>query len=155
MENKRYPSLAELMTLKGNARRGRKVFRSKKAACTTCHAVEGAGREVGPNLAEAGDRFDRRELFDAILNPSAGIAQGFEAVMIDTEDFRSITGFIRVDGETVVIQDTAGQSHAIPREEIISRRKLTLSVMPDNIALGIAPQRLADLVTYLQSLSRR
>ncbi len=37
----------------------------------------------------------------------------------------------------------------IPVKEIASRQKQTLSLMPDNIALGLTPQALVNLVEFL------
>lgn len=46
-------------------------------ACTACHAFEGTGGQIGPDLSPIGARRDRAYLRRAILDPNAEIAQGF------------------------------------------------------------------------------
>ena len=53
-----------------------------------------------------------------------------------------------------MLKDTSGERHVIPAAEIVSRTKQKVSTMPDNVALGLAPQDLADLVAFLASNPR-
>jgi hypothetical protein len=43
----------------------------------------------------------------------------------------------------------------IPVKEIASRQKQTLSLMPDNIAVGLTPQELVDVVEFLVAAERQ
>ncbi|MFO0981092.1 MAG: PVC-type heme-binding CxxCH protein [Planctomycetota bacterium] len=149
----RYPPIDDLLALAGDAGAGRQVFLGSRAACTSCHRIGTDGRDIGPELSRIGDKYDRRTLLDAILNPSAAILTGYETQLIELDDGESLTGFIiGDDGDTVTLKDTAGVRRTLAKQTIHSRQQLELSVMPDNIALGLEPQELADLVAYLQSL---
>jgi putative membrane-bound dehydrogenase-like protein len=144
------PSVAELAKLPGDPRNGQRVFFSATANCATCHTIRGRGGDIGPDLTQVRAKYGANEIFDAILNPSAAIAFGFDTWMLATEDERLYSGFVLADGDTVVIKDTGGKRTALEKGEIVSRRKSKLSSMPDNVALGLKPQELADVVAFLR-----
>lgn len=47
-------------------------------ACIGCHAIDGAGPPIGPSFDGIGSRLTRNQIREAILNPNATIAKGFE-----------------------------------------------------------------------------
>jgi putative membrane-bound dehydrogenase-like protein len=143
------PSVKELAALAGDPKHGAKVFFGSEAQCSRCHAFRARGADIGPDLTNIRTKYAKPELLDAILNPSAAIAFGYDTWLVETTDGQLISGFILADGDTVVIKDTSGKRVVVPASEIASRTKQKLSVMPDNIALGLAPQDLADVVAML------
>ncbi len=46
--------------------------------CDACHAITGEGGDLGPNLSKIGAQRDRAYLRQALLDPNAVIADGFE-----------------------------------------------------------------------------
>ena len=73
------PPLAELVKMPGNAAKGAVIFRRENVGCIKCHQVLDEGRDIGPALSEIGTKLPKEALFEAILDPSAGISMGFEA----------------------------------------------------------------------------
>ena len=70
----------------GDVTRGRAIFfAADKAGCAQCHSVDGSGNKAGPDLFAVGDKFPRRELIDAIIEPNLTIAVGYEATLIETK----------------------------------------------------------------------
>src|ERR1051325_11702011 len=62
----------------GDPERGKTIFNfHQMGACFKCHSVDGSASKAGPDLFAAGDKFPRRELINAILEPSAAIAIGY------------------------------------------------------------------------------
>jgi len=49
-----------------------------KFGCSVCHDLDGSGAEVGPKLGGIGARIGRDGVREAILDPNATIAKGFE-----------------------------------------------------------------------------
>jgi len=145
------PPIEKLAAMKGDATRGRAVFFSDTAGCIRCHTIGGEGRDVGPDLSAIRTKFARPELLDAILNPSASIAFGYEPWLIRTRDGQVYSGFILADGESVVLKESSGEQHTFPADAIVRRTRQSLSVMPDNVALGLSAQELADLVEFLMA----
>ena len=150
-EGTAYPTVKELLTLGGDAERGRRIFFGEKAKCHSCHSHSGRGTDLGPDLTAIRIKYERPQVLDAVLNPSAAISFGYESWLIETADGRMNTGFILADGETIILKDTNGKKHVIPAEHIVFRRRQRLSAMPDNVATGLDPQELMDVVSFLRA----
>lgn len=48
-----------------------------KYICTACHSVAGSESPVGPDLNTVGDRLDREQISQSIIDPNAVVAEGF------------------------------------------------------------------------------
>ncbi len=140
-------ALAETAARAGDAVRGQVRFAT---ACATCHRVEGAGGEVGPDLAGIGRKFDRPGLVEAIVNPGAGVALGFDATLIITKEGVPTIGILQADGATVSIRDGYGRIVSFDQNDIAARVPLKPSLMPDPPALALTEQDVADIATYLR-----
>ncbi len=125
---------------------GKKLF---STYCTTCHKHGQQGNEIGPDLTLIHKKFDKVGLLDAIINPSAGMAFGYEPWMVTTKKGTTYYGFLISDGPALVIKDVAGQQHAIKSEQIISRKQMTTSIMPTPDSFQLKEKDLADLVGFL------
>src|SRR5437773_3385970 len=67
----------------GDAARGKELFADeRRAACAKCHSVDGTGSKAGPDLFAVGDKFPRRELIAAVLEPSEAIAVGYGTTIV-------------------------------------------------------------------------
>ena len=107
---------------------------------------------MGPDLSEIGTKYDRAGLLDQVLNPSAAIALGYEPWIVRTKKGDTYAGFVLADSEAALtLKDTSGRKVIVPTAEIDRRVKQKLSVMPDNVALGLKPQEIADLLAFLRS----
>ena len=146
---------AQILRLHGDARSGQRLFFGERARCYSCHRFYERGAEIGPDLSTVALKYGAGELLESILNPSAAIAFGYDAWMVETGDGQLFTGFVSSDnGRHLVLKDTTGRLEVIPSETIESRTKQKLSVMPDNAAMGLSEQELADLLEFLRSNPR-
>jgi len=144
------PSVAELSRVEGSSARGAELFFGK-ATCGQCHAFHGRGADIGPDLSTVRQKYAPEALLDAMLNPSSGIAFGYDTWLVETKDEELYTGFvIRDDESELVLRDTTGRRHAIPKDEIAARARQSVSAMPDGVALGLAPQEIADVLALLR-----
>jgi putative membrane-bound dehydrogenase-like protein len=143
-------SSSNILRLKGDITKGKENFDNK---CTTCHKIEDTGNDIGPKLATVGEKFDKTALLDAILNPSAAIAFGYEPVMIKTKKGQTFYGFLLSEGVTTVIKDMSGNQQVIISKDIQSKQQMQTSMMPDANALGLNEQDLANITSYLLSLN--
>ena len=148
------PSVEALLALRGDAGRGRELFLDPRAQCSTCHSFEHGGRrrggDIGPDLTGVRTKLDAARIFDAILNPSAEIAHGFETWLLETRDGALLGGFVLADGPTVILKDTQGKRHALAAGDVVARTRERVSTMPDGVAAGLTDQELADLVAFLR-----
>jgi cytochrome c551/c552 len=48
-----------------------------KYICTACHSITGSVSPVGPDLNTVGDRLDREQISQSIIDPNAVVAEGY------------------------------------------------------------------------------
>jgi putative membrane-bound dehydrogenase-like protein len=134
----------------GDVARGHDVYASKKAACTTCHAMAYAGGQFGPDLTRIGGIRQPRDLLEAILLPSASFVRSYEPVTVVTVDGRTASGILRDQTATEIVVQTGPSTHErIPRDAVESIEPGTVSPMPRGYDTLLTPQELADLVAFL------
>jgi putative heme-binding domain-containing protein len=106
-------------------------------------------------LSEIGSKLTREALYQAILEPSAGISFGFEAFTLTLKDGDEAYGLIASETpEEVTLKAVGGILTRYKKSEIASRQKSTLSIMPAGLEAGMTTQELVDLVEYLGSLKK-
>lgn len=136
----------------GNWRKGRDVFNNNAAAqCVRCHAVRGAGGQVGPALDNIANILTRQEILDALIEPSKRLAPGYGTVTLTLKDGQTATGILLGENEEEI---TLRTSDAEPLEIAISRitkRENSISAMPAAGKL-ISKRELRDLMEFLGSL---
>ncbi|OYW73745.1 MAG: dehydrogenase, partial [Verrucomicrobia bacterium 12-59-8] len=142
------PTGAEIAQLPGDAKRGQTAM----AVCFTCHKVGQMGVEYGPDLSTFGKQQPSEVIANAIAHPSADISHGFEGSEIKTRDGLTISGMILSSGDPVMIKCMGGLVQTVPKERIASIQKMTRSLMYQPQQLGLTPQAISDIVTYLKSL---
>jgi putative membrane-bound dehydrogenase-like protein len=141
------PAVAQIAMLSGNSQKGQTVF---KTYCITCHRHGQQGADVGPELTQIYQKFDKNSLLDNIIYPNAGIAFGYEPWLITTKKGQTYYGFLVSDGaDALVVKGIKGQKHTILASDVFSRRQYKTSLMPDPTALGMSNQQLADLTAFL------
>jgi putative heme-binding domain-containing protein len=137
----------------GDPKRGKALFASPQTNCASCHKVHGQGGDAGPDLSQVGGKFDRTHLIESILDPSAEIAQGYHATVIETKSGRVFTGIVKAESPTAVtLLDAGGKRVTVALRDIESRAVSKVSLMPAGLADGLTPAEFTDLVAYLATL---
>jgi putative membrane-bound dehydrogenase-like protein len=138
----------------GEIQRGRDLFfGNKKAICATCHAVQGQGGRIGPDLSKIGAIRTPRDLLEAIVLPSVSFARGYEAFTAVTASGQVHTGVItRETPEAIYLFSTDRVETRVLRAEVESLAQSTVSIMPEGMEAQLNQQELADLIAFLQSL---
>ena len=132
----------------GDQERGRTVF-SKQ--CAHCHRVAGAGNQVGPDLAEAGDRPVDRLVTD-IIDPNHSIEARWESTIVITSDGEALEGLLDTSGlGSVVLCRPGGERRTVPRDQIETLRGTGMSLMPVGFGRQLSAPELADLIAFLRS----
>ena len=142
------PSTADLVKLKGDAKRGQAAI----AICYTCHKVGDAGIEFGPDLTTFGQQQPTEVIINAIANPSADISHGFEGSKVVTKEGLVITGMVLSNGDPLIIKCMGGVVQTVPADRIQSVEPLGRSLMYDPANLALTPEAIADITAYLKSL---
>ena len=147
------PAVAELAKRGGDAGKGQTVYMTY---CFTCHQVNGVGVDFGPALSEIGSKLAKEAMYDAILNPSAGISFGYEGWEVKMKDGTTWVGMVasETDGE-LLLKVPGGVLQKCAKGEVLSRTKLTASLMTPNLHTVIPEGDLVDLVEYLMTLKKK
>jgi putative heme-binding domain-containing protein len=149
------PPISELAKLRGDARNGAAVFRREAVGCPKCHQVNGQGVDFGPNLSEIGTKLAREAIYEAILDPSAGIAFGYEAWQLTLKDGDEAYGLIVSEtADEITLKAVGGVVTHYRKSDIAERTKQKLSIMPTGLEQAMTTQELVDLVEYLTSLRK-
>jgi putative membrane-bound dehydrogenase-like protein len=141
-------SYYESTILKGSVARGKDVF---SKTCTVCHQMEGAGRPFGPDLLSVSNQ-TRINLLTMILDPNNNIAPGYDGYFIETSEGRTLSGILGNETSSGVMLHTPdGKEETIRRDNIVTLRPMTTSLMPEGLEAGLTKQDIADLLEYLKN----
>ena len=139
--------------LKGDAARGREVFRKN---CTACHRLESTGYEVGANLMAALRNKSKEALLIDILDPSREVDPRYLNYQATTTSGRLVSGILAVETPTsITLRRGVKAEDTILRSQIEELRATTKSLMPEEFEKQIDKQQMADLIEYLQELDPR
>ena len=135
---------------RGTVARGRDLF---AGLCLTCHAVNGQGANIGPNLSGAG-AMGIEALLRNILTPNVQLESGYYRYDAELQNGGEIvSGFlVSQNADAVVIRAIGAHDRTIPRKEL---KKLTMtkkSLMPEGLLDGLPPESVRDLFAYLRVL---
>ncbi len=145
--------VSELAKRTGDVTKGQVVYMTY---CFTCHQVNGVGVDFGPALSEIGSKLAKEAMYDAILNPSAGISFGFEGWEVTMKDGTVWTGMIASETDAEVsLKVPGGILQKCAKGEITGRKKLAVSLMTPKLGTVIPEADLVDLVEYLGSLKKK
>lgn len=137
----------------GDAAKGRAIFFNNAAVyCQRCHKLDGQGGEVGPEMNGIGARQTRDYLLEAITHPNARIAEGYQSVILNTLDGKTVTGVLRKKDDKAYTMVTADNKViVVPRDDVDSE-KPDKSAMPDDLHKKLSKRELRDVVEFLAGL---
>lgn len=134
----------------GDQKAGRAVFHDLEATrCTRCHNLGGTGGNAGPALDGIGKKLNRDQLLEALITPSARIAEGFGTVMLETKDGDTFVGVVakEQDGKVTIVS-ASGESSDVPSADISKRTPMAASAMPP-MGGPLNRRQIRDLIEFL------
>jgi quinoprotein glucose dehydrogenase len=138
----------------GDKKLGKVLFAEKaEAGCLRCHKVNGEGGDVGPDLAGLAQRMNREQILQAIIDPNATIAAGYENTMLALQNGEVVTGLLSAesDAEFTLASLTDGSRRQVKKADVKERTKIP-SAMPPGLGDVLGKRGLRDVVEYLSSL---
>jgi putative heme-binding domain-containing protein len=132
----------------GSWARGRKVFFGEQAACSKCHAINGRGGDIGPDLSNLVHR-DYPSVLRDIEQPSFAINPDHLTYVIHLKDGRTLTGVVKTAGDRLRIGDTKGIISEIAKDDVEEMTPSAVSTMPEGMPKELGPERMRDLMTFL------
>ncbi len=147
-------SLLAAVAAGGDPARGEAVFRRKETRCLACHAVGGAGGQVGPSLESVGAGAPVDYLLDSLYEPGKAIKENYHAVVVATSDGRVVSGIkVRQTGGELVLRDADDREVAIPLSAV-EEQKPGGSLMPAGLVEQLTRGEVVDLVRFLSELGK-
>jgi putative heme-binding domain-containing protein len=134
--------------------RGELVYRLAANACQKCHAIAGAGGQVGPDLVSIGASAQVDYLVESILLPNKAVKEGYHSLSVVTVDGLVYSGIrVRETDRELVLRTAEDRLVTIPRDTI-DEQAAGISLMPAGLAENLTRQELVDVVRFLSELGR-
>lgn len=137
----------------GDAEVGEKIFKEHAIAqCFRCHRVRGLGGEAGPDLSDAGKRLDRRYLLEAIVDPNAKIAHGFDSLICTMTSGDIKAGVLKKETAVELTLQPPGMALETLKKAEIKTRDVAPSGMPPGLGEMLTKRELRDVLEYIANL---
>jgi putative heme-binding domain-containing protein len=138
--------------------RGAALFR--ELACVQCHAVDGQGGRVGPDMAElrkelAGGERKPEDVLRSMVEPSAAIEDRYRTQVVALASGETITGVVVEETDDVLTLSTnplapeGATVRTIPKVEIEERAGSQVSIMPQGLLNTLQRDEVLELLHYV------
>jgi len=142
------------MAKKSDPARGEAVYRRKDLSCLKCHALGGAGGQVGPDLSSIGASAQPDYLLESLLEPNKAIKENYHSLVVVTTENKVFNGVkVRQNKDELVLRDAEDKEVVIPARAI-EEQSQGKSLMPEGLTDSLTRQELLDLVRYLTELGK-
>jgi putative heme-binding domain-containing protein len=135
----------------GDSARGRALFEGA-GNCASCHAVNGKGPRVAPDLGDIGALRTAELIHRTLLDPAGSMLPAIRPVRAVTRDGKVINGR-RLNEDTYTVQLIDEQEHllSLTKADLREYTVLKTTSMP-SYKDKFSAQELTDLEAYLLSL---
>jgi putative membrane-bound dehydrogenase-like protein len=141
----------DVLKMKADARRGKKVF---KKNCAVCHRLENEGVEVGPDLLSALRTKTPDTLLNDILDPSREVDPRYINYLVTTKAGRSFSGMIAAEtSSSITLRRAEKAEDTLLRSQIDDIQATAKSLMPEELEKQMSKQELADVIAYLRAVA--
>lgn len=138
----------------GDAARGELVYRRADLRCIACHAINGAGGKVGPDMMAIGASAPADYIAESLLLPNAKVKEGFHTLNVLTKAGKAVSGIAVSESATeLVLRDAEGKEIAIAKDQI-DERTPGHSLMPAALLDNLFDYELNDLTRFLIELGK-
>lgn len=137
--------------------KGRQAF--VDAQCLACHRFGLEGGGVGPDLTAVSARFSRRDVLEAILDPSKVVSEQFQNTSVWLKNGDDHTGrLVNETADTLVLVPNQLQPDTkltVKKADVTKRAFSKLSPMPAGLADALTKEDILDLLAFIESAGRR
>lgn len=156
-------TVADLVPALDQVAKGRDFAKGQKLygelLCAQCHLFAGRGGEakggaVGPDLTAVGSRFARKDILEAIIEPSKAISEQYASFLFTMNDGSMVGGQIAEENHyllTLITDPISGTKVNYPKGKVVKREMSTVSLMPPGLLYSCTQEDILDLLAYLES----
>ncbi|MEQ8683703.1 MAG: c-type cytochrome [Imperialibacter sp.] len=136
-----------------NFQQGKDMFAATR--CVSCHAMQGEGGGIGPDLTQLGTRFSKKDMLEAIIDPNKVVSDQYASTVFTMKDGSSIVG--RLTNETdeayVIFQNPFApeSTRTIPKSDVVSTKYSYVSLMFPGLVNRLNEEELKDLLAYIMA----
>ena len=136
----------EIAKLAGDPAKGKTTI----LRCTMCHEVNGVGANFGPRLEGWAAKQSTSAIIHAIVNPSQGIAHGFQGTEYVLKNGEILHGITESRGDPELVLSQGGLTQMIPKSKVKKSSRMKRSLMLSAEQLALTAQDVADIVAYMK-----
>lgn len=130
-----------------DTKRGGELFAQ---LCATCHRVNGAGFEVGPDLRLAFQRAEETMIRD-LLRPSDALTSSYETYVLHLREGEELRGILVSESATsITLRMAGGKEERVLRRDLAKVESSPVSLMPEGFGEALNPQDCANLLGWLR-----
>jgi len=126
---------------------GKQIFQQ---VCAVCHAMNGVGGKLGPDLAGSW-RNGVSYFLENIVDPNAVVGEQFQLNVITRRDGTVLSGIVEQDSGSAITIRTITEAVIVPKGEIKERQKLAQSLMPPGLLEALPERKVIELLKFLMS----
>jgi putative heme-binding domain-containing protein len=130
---------------------GKQLF--EVASCVSCHRLNGAGKDFGPDLSKLDAKVTNAEILQSLIEPSAKVEEKYQSHIFTTKSGTVITGMILEENprQIKLIENPLAKADPvlIDRGEIEERAKSPSSIMPKGLLDKLTMEEILDLIAYV------
>ncbi len=135
-----------------NFARGKEIFASTQ--CLACHHFGPGGGDVGPDLTAVGQRFQRRDILEAIVDPSKVVSEQYASFVFTMKNGETYVGQVAVESNyhyDVIVDAVRGEHRQIGKTGLVKKEIAPVSLMPPGLINVLTKEEILDLLAYLES----
>lgn len=130
-----------------NAKSGEQTFQQ---LCAVCHAMNGVGGKLGPDLAGSW-RNGLDYFLENIIDPNAVVGDNFQLHVLTKKDGSVVSGIVEQETDTAITARTVTESVVIAKADLKDRQKTPVSLMPAGLLEALPERKAIELLKYLLS----
>lgn len=147
-------ALDALKDRKPDAARGKQLYAD--AQCARCHLYKDAGGNVGPDLSAVAQRFQRRDILEAIVDPNKIVSEQYALTTLTVIKFgggeEQVTGILQEEtsGTIRILTDPlTGASREFYHNVVKKKDRAAVSLMPPALLNTLSAEEVADLLAFM------
>ncbi|RUL86117.1 c-type cytochrome [Tautonia sociabilis] len=145
--------IADVQT-QGDPARGELVFRRDDVNCMKCHAVSGAGGDIGPDLSAIGASSPPDYLIRSLLDPEEAVKEEYQVRTVLTRDGQIVQGIVKESSPNrIVLREATGIDRIVPTSDIEDETSGG-SLMPKGLPNFLTRDEFVDLIAFLSVLGK-
>jgi len=118
--------------------------------CAVCHALNGVGGKLGPDLAGSW-RNGLDYFLENIVDPNAVVGENYQLHILTKKDGSVVSGILDQESATSITLRTTGDPVIVAKADLKDHQKLAQSLMPPGLLEAMPERKVLELLKFLTS----